>query len=274
MATDLFRVQKKVLIPEHEFKSLLSDSKKTEPNTPFIKIKTLYEKMQKDKIRNKNQKDIQWERVANRLGPIISNNSNVSPNTSPVGTTDKQEMQTESPIDVANYISEASSPRNLTRALNFFEILMRFPEEIQVTKDHIKVNGKILAINTLDLFNNLIGPAKKKLSFAAKPLLEVVSIEPDLLSVISNFEARSFVSQLNRRSPVPKRPSVRKTPLNSVAKNLNSLFDENADKTVDESNDLLSPSPSTSAKRKKGQGTRDKGQGKSSLKKVRWMEHF
>ena len=117
MATDLFRIQKKVLIPEHEFKSLLSDSKKhKEPSTPLIKIKTLHEKMQKDKIRNKNQSDIQWERVANRLGPIISNNSNVAPKNTPV-MAEKQEMQTESPLDVANYISEQSSARNLTRAL-------------------------------------------------------------------------------------------------------------------------------------------------------------
>lgn len=266
MATDLFRVQKKVLIPEHEFKSLLSDSKKKEPNTPLIKIRTLYEKMQKDKIRNKNQNDIRWERVANRLGPIISNNTNVSPNTN-LGMTEKQELQVESPIDVANYISESVSARNLTRALNLFEILMRFPDEIQVTKDHIKVNGKILSINTLDLFNNLTGPAKKKLSFAAKPLLEVVSTEPDLLSVISNFEGRDYISKLNRRSPVPNRPSVRKTPLKSVAKNLNSLFDENADKSIDESDDVVSPSPSSSVKRKKGQG-------KSSSKKVRWIDHF
>ena len=231
----------------------------------------MHDKMQKEKIKKKNLDDQKWEKISNKLGPLFNptmSNTSAS-NTVPVAESDSQKMDSDNPLDVANYISDEMESKNLTKSHNLQELALRYPDEIQISKHHVKVNGKVLLINTIVLFRNLVGNAKKKLSFAARPFLEILSQEPDLLSCISNKEARAYISKFNR-TPEPR---VRKKPAKSVVKNLNSLFDETADDT-DDSGDLGVPSASStpSAKRKKGSG-KGKSLGKGS-RKIRWVEHF
>ena len=247
---DLFSVQKKVLIPESQFEAILSENKKKkEPSTALIRFRQLQDKMQKEKIRNKNDNDMKWDKITKKLTPIFGNSTaNVNANATATLTDKESEDANSSPLDVANYISEEIEARNLTKSLNLYDVCLRYPEQIVITKDHVSVNGKVLSINTLDLFRNLVGAAKKKLSFAAKPLLEVISHEPDVLNCISNREARSYI--LREIQPRKRTP---------VSRNLNQSFDEVA---IDEPSP--SSSPSSSAKRKKGSGKL----------KIRWVEHY
>ena len=272
---DLFTFQKKVLIPEQEWKTILSDKKKKEPNTAFIRIQQMYDKMQKEKIRKKNLDDQKWEKITNKLGPLFNPtmSDTSASNAVPVSESESQKMDSDNPLDVANYISDEMESKNLTKSHNLQELALRYPDEIQISKHHVKVNGKVLPINTIDLFRNLVGNAKKKLSFAARPFLEILSQEPDLLSCISNKEARAYISKFNRTPEPARKQPVRKKPVKSVVKNLNSLFEDTADDT-DDSGDLGVPSASStpSAKRKKGSG-KGKSLGKGS-RKIRWVEHF
>lgn len=259
---DLFSVQKKVLIPESQFQAILSENKKkTEPNTPLIRFRQLQDKMQKEKIRNKNDNDVKWDKLTKKLSPIFKGNANADVNTT--STNDDTEEVSSSPLDVANYISEEIEARNLTKSLNLYDVCLRYPEQISITKDRVTVNGKLLSINTLDLFRNLVGSAKKKLSFAAKPLLQVISQEPDVLNCLSNREARAYVtSQIH--TPQAQQKSARKR--TSVAKNLNAEFDDAVNDESYVASPSASPSPLSSAKRKKGSG--------SGKLKIRWVEHF
>ena len=256
---DLFSVQKKVLIPESQFQAILSENKKKkEPSTALIRFRQLQDKMQKEKIKNKNEKDMKWDKLSKKLTPIFNaNTGNVPSSSNPT----EQEIASSSPLDVANYISESIESHNLTKSLNLLDVVLRYPQQVVITKDHVTVNGKVLSINTLDLFRNLVGTAKKKLSYAVKPLLQVISQEPDLLNCISNREARAYITSQNQ--PPRKRTSV--------MRNLNQSFDQVANEESSPSS-LSTPSspsnPSSSAKRKKGSGT---GTGKL---KIRWVEHY
>ena len=270
---DLFNIQKKVLIPEHQFKAILSENekKKKKPSTPHIRIRQLQDKREKEKIKTKNENDIKWEKIAKRVTPLFNPNVGNALSSVEQSETSKDKTDEEAPIDVANYISENTTSRHLTKSLNLFEICLRFPE-IEISQSHVKVNGKILPINTLDLFNNITGSSRKKLSNAAKPLLNIIAGEPDVLSCVSNVGARDYISSLNKtpeqRSSSVRRPRSRRP---SVTANLNPLFNEAADDAeadaVDESMNAVSFS--SSAKRKKGSGA----QKAKSTPKIRWVNY-
>ena len=206
--------------------------------------------MQKEKIKNKNENDMKWDKLSKKLTPIFNTNTGNVPSLS---NPTEQEIASSSPLDVANYISESIESNNLTKSLNLLDVILRYPQQVVITKDHVTVNGKVLSINTLDLLRNLVGSAKKKLSYAVKPLLQVISQEPDLLNCISNREARAYISSQNE--PPRKRTSV--------MRNLNESFDQVANEESSPSSPSSPSYLSSSAKRKKGSGK--KGSGKLKI---------
>ena len=138
---DLFSVQKKVLIPESQFQAILSEKKKKkEPSTALIRFRQLQDKMQKEKIKNKNENDMKWDKLSKKLTPIFNaNTGNVPSLSNPI----EQEIPSSSPLDVANYISESIESNNLTKSLNLLDVILRYPQQVVITKDHVTVNGKV-----------------------------------------------------------------------------------------------------------------------------------
>ena len=196
--------EKKVLIDKKDFDALLNqgpfrtDPILDAPNVTSVKLQQLNDNYIKEKTRKKNQKDVEWNRLASRLQPIISPLYNPVPNNtanetiSPANTTLNNSADQEA--DIVDYLDEKIANNQRNKAQRLYRILLSHPDEIRVSKLRIYVNGQQLPGTTLSIIKNLIGRSRT-LSYNVDKLLDVIATDPGAENVIGNWQGLQYIQK-------------------------------------------------------------------------------
>ena len=290
--------EKKVLIDKKDFDALLNqgpfrtDPILDAPNVTSVKLQQLNDNFIKEKTRKKNQKDVEWNRLASRLQPIISPLYNPVPNNtanepiSPANTTLNNSADQEA--DIVDYLDEKIANNQRNKAQRLYRILLSHPNEIRVTKLRIYVNDQQLPGTTLSIIKNLIGRSRT-LSYNVDKLLDVIATDPGTENLIGNWQALQYIQKqsgpnltstpgawVKKKASKSKSGSESKSGSDSKSSEssespiLKELFrtDESltsSDSMTDVTDSLLSDLDATMVPKQKGSGKR---------KSLKWLRMF
>ena len=281
--------EKKVLIDKKDFDALLnqgssrSDPILDAPNVTSVKLKQLNDHFIKEKTRKKNQKDVEWNRLASRLQPIISPLYNPAPNTislpnetiSPANNTTLNN-NTDQEADIVDYLDEKIPNNQRNRAQRLYRVLLSHGDEIRVTKLRIYVNGQQLPGTTLSIIKNLIGRSRT-LSYNVDKLLDVIATDPETENLISNWQAVQYIQKQSepkltstpgakaKERKKPKSGSEAKSGSRTEGETSESLSSESVGTTDYMTTDSLTDLDATIKPKQKGSGKR---------KSLKWLRMF
>ena len=282
--------EKKVLISQKDFDKLLNqgsfkrDAILDAPKVTSIKLKQLNDNFLKERTLKKNQKDLQWSKLASRIEPILSPLYRPAPPTAPPPALSIEDNDQDDEMEIVDFLDDNLTASIRNKGQRLYQVLLDHPEEIRVTKKRIYVNGQSLPGNTLAIMKNLIAKSKN-LSYNVKRLLNVIALDLNVKTLIGNEEALNYISQsegpVYTSSPKgsPNKRKKGKSPAKSPAKSKKSSpkkkkKQESKASKKEETDDSSSMSEDLDDTIVEVKQEEKQGSGKAKKRGLKWLRMF